>query len=552
MKKQKEKKIKKRLNRNGEVIKNNNYGITLMALVITIIVLLILAGISIGMISGDNSIIGQAGNAKKQTDIAGEKEILQTSTLSAMGKSKYGDLTKDKLDDELNKYQEIESSEQIDDGIVVTFKSNRQYLVNFDGDVSSYSDIKIGNLVVKDGNNILAENCKSVQLGKSLTINFEASIENGQITSITPNIAYTTAGERKKVFTIIGKTPEGKEITKQYMVNLSGYYNIPNIKVGDFVNYALKTPTSAELAQLNSDIATYSGATDNTTKTASEDTLLCRVLEIDTEGNPTKLISSDGVNSLKLKGANGYNNAVYLINEMCESLYSGNQGTTTSLKIEDLENSYFSDLAIEERNESTSIYPSVAVKYGKQKRYTGSNSKYPLLATKEKRMGINTTTETLEGNIFNILNTSNTALDLSEQEEEDLNSGGITTSSVANGITVTQTSYKIFAGMTDYKSKALYSIMHKKSSSGETSESNVTSYWLSSRCVTTYSGYNECYFCIFCINSSVLDRDAMCESSGGENYSKTYAIRPVITLNPGIQAEYVEAYNNTYNTWNLE
>ena len=39
----------------------NKKGITLMALVVTIIILLILAGISIGMLSGDNSIINQAG-----------------------------------------------------------------------------------------------------------------------------------------------------------------------------------------------------------------------------------------------------------------------------------------------------------------------------------------------------------------------------------------------------------------------------------------------------------------------------------------------------------
>ena len=45
-----------------------------------------------------------------------------------------------------------------------------------------------------------------------MTINFEASISNGRITSITPNIAYTTAGEKSKTFTIVGRTSDGKEI----------------------------------------------------------------------------------------------------------------------------------------------------------------------------------------------------------------------------------------------------------------------------------------------------------------------------------------------------
>lgn len=51
MKKQKEKKCTNEFEEKGKKLKNSNYGITLIALVITIIVLLILAGISISMLS---------------------------------------------------------------------------------------------------------------------------------------------------------------------------------------------------------------------------------------------------------------------------------------------------------------------------------------------------------------------------------------------------------------------------------------------------------------------------------------------------------------------
>ena len=111
-------------------------GITLIALVITIIILLILAGISIGMLSGDNSIIKQAGNAKTQTDIAQEKEILEQATVVAMGKSKYGNVEKQYLDPELSNYPEIGGTEDAEDGIEVTFKSGRVYLVDTDGNVN--------------------------------------------------------------------------------------------------------------------------------------------------------------------------------------------------------------------------------------------------------------------------------------------------------------------------------------------------------------------------------------------------------------------------------
>ena len=43
-------------------------GITLIALVITIIVLLMLAGVSIAMLTGENGILTQAGQAKEQTE----------------------------------------------------------------------------------------------------------------------------------------------------------------------------------------------------------------------------------------------------------------------------------------------------------------------------------------------------------------------------------------------------------------------------------------------------------------------------------------------------
>ena len=52
----------------------NQKGITLIALVITIIVLLILAGVSIAMLTGQNGILNQAQNAKKETEQAAEDE----------------------------------------------------------------------------------------------------------------------------------------------------------------------------------------------------------------------------------------------------------------------------------------------------------------------------------------------------------------------------------------------------------------------------------------------------------------------------------------------
>lgn len=49
-------------------LRKNDKGITLIALVVTIVVLLILAGVSISMLTGDNGIITQAKKSKEQKE----------------------------------------------------------------------------------------------------------------------------------------------------------------------------------------------------------------------------------------------------------------------------------------------------------------------------------------------------------------------------------------------------------------------------------------------------------------------------------------------------
>ena len=114
--------------------RKQNRGITLIALVITIIILLILVGITINAITGDNGIIGNAGTAKEETEISEEKEIVEQATVVTMGKDKYGNIK-----------QEILQEELVDDGVEVIqsgnnficrFPSEREYIVSQDGDVS--------------------------------------------------------------------------------------------------------------------------------------------------------------------------------------------------------------------------------------------------------------------------------------------------------------------------------------------------------------------------------------------------------------------------------
>mgnify|MGYP005770373907 FL=1 len=59
----------------------NNTGITMVSLVVTIIVLIILAGVSINMLVGDNGIITLAQKAKENTELAQIEEEKQLNSL---------------------------------------------------------------------------------------------------------------------------------------------------------------------------------------------------------------------------------------------------------------------------------------------------------------------------------------------------------------------------------------------------------------------------------------------------------------------------------------
>ena len=70
--------------------KKKTKGITLISLVVTIIVILILAGISIMMLTGNNSIIKRAREAKDGTDKEGARELIGHEVLDSL--DKYGDV----------------------------------------------------------------------------------------------------------------------------------------------------------------------------------------------------------------------------------------------------------------------------------------------------------------------------------------------------------------------------------------------------------------------------------------------------------------------------
>ena len=93
----------------------NNKGITLVALVVTIVVLLILAGVSINLVLGNNGIIAKAKEAETKSAEASENDLKGMNALTeemnnALGEKPKVDLTKYKIGDFVNYEYDVVSS----------------------------------------------------------------------------------------------------------------------------------------------------------------------------------------------------------------------------------------------------------------------------------------------------------------------------------------------------------------------------------------------------------------------------------------------------------
>ncbi len=115
-------------------------GITLIALIVTIIVLMILAGAGIATLSGNNNILKIAGDAKNKTESAGEIEIIRKSVGETMAYDKNGNISLEIFTSRLNENSGNRNItvENDENGYIVKFEdSERAYTVSLQGTVKS-------------------------------------------------------------------------------------------------------------------------------------------------------------------------------------------------------------------------------------------------------------------------------------------------------------------------------------------------------------------------------------------------------------------------------
>ena len=146
-------------------------GITLIALVITIIVLLILAGVAIATLTGDNGIIAKAQQAKMQNDKANEKEQIDLAVLASKINND-ASIDKKTLRKELDGISNliesgIPTSDEYSFPLILVGKTGTEYEIDEDANVSEkidYSEVVVPTITAT-GNLANKPNIKEVREG---------------------------------------------------------------------------------------------------------------------------------------------------------------------------------------------------------------------------------------------------------------------------------------------------------------------------------------------------------------------------------------------------
>ena len=319
------------------------------------------------------------------------------------------------------------------------------------------------------------------------------------------------------------------------IINQNGEMTEPvdrtGIQVGDYIDYS---PDVAETVTYSNDNMTkYSGytGTDYNVDLKRDATMKWQVLRINEDGS-MDIIGTPTTSEVYFMNAKGYNNGVYLMNDICKTLYSNSAHNITARSVnqDDMEKWLTDDVKDASGNvttkggktaksESIKTYISslsVGTDYiesvdtaNNTVTYKKNYSYYPILAGYENGIGIDTDVKTdgiglSEENV----KVNNTSLIPTEQTRKQATSN----------LTVKQTRYNISINSTNY-------------GAGAKALSNNTSYWVASRYVVCDSDY--AYFGLRYAGLGLNGR--MFNSDSSYYTSSNYSLRPVVTLGSDVQ-----------------
>ena len=478
---------------------------------------MILAGVSINTVLGDDGIIKKAKEAAETTRRASAEEEMNRLVLEYQ-LAKNDETLESFLQEKVTEGRIDGVTDNGDGTITITKKvEGKDYTITVKKPAASTPSVKVGTIrVVSDSTGAgssLGE--ASTRKGTTLYIMIESTISGGT-TTVSPQVPYAVTGNGTYKFTVTG-TVNGTAYTKEVSVTVNQFreFSIDDIQIGDSVNYTYDSAGSYSLS------STYSGYSSNQT-IAQTTGLTWKVLNVDKENDTVDIISTNPTSStVTFANILGYNNGPYLMNEICKAQYSNKTlgVNARSINLLDMEK-HLTSPGITARNAYQ--YDSSTAKYGTTKTYP-SNTKYPSLYANQKGAGPNvssiTPSDITKGN------------DPYEESKPIAKTEPTTdnTSGTGDPLTVTQTYYNISINDTNY-------------GTASTVLANGTPFWVAARYVFTGSSYAR-----FGVRGAYTNTSGYAVfDSDGNTGGGYFALRPVVSLPSSLLTG-----EQTNGAWNL-
>ena len=486
---------------------------------------MILAGVSINTVLGDDGIIKKAKEAAETTKRASAEEEMNRLVLEYQ-LAKNDETLESFLQEKVTEGRIDGVTDNGDGTITITKKvEGKDYTITVKKLVAPTPSVKVGAIrVVSDSTGAgssLGE--ASTRKGTTLYIMIESTISGGT-TTVSPQVPYAVTENGTYKFTVTG-TVNGTAYTKEVRVEVNQFKNSIlediNIKIGDSVNYTYDSAGSYSLS------STYSGYSSNQT-IAQTTGLTWKVLNVDKENDTVDIISTNPTsNEVRFRGILGYNNGPYLMNEICKAQYSNKTlgVEARSINLLDMEKQ-LTAAGITARNGDTNGVQ----QYGTTKTYTG-NTKYPSLYANQKGAGPNITAANASTISQPDITKGNDPYEESKPIVPQGTTEPTTSSTYGTGspLTVTHTTYNIPINDTNYGTAS--SVL-----------ANSTPFWVAARCVYTHS--NVAYFALHDAYTKTDGHYMFC-SDGDTNYGHI-ALRPVVSLPSSLLTG-----GQTNDAWNL-
>ena len=252
---QREKVKNKRLKHVGNRMNN---GITLIALVITIIVLLSLAGVSIATLTGDNGILTKATESKEQTEIGEEKEAIGIAYNGVKIDNEGKGVSATDLQTELrNNGYNASVTDNGDGTFTVTFESGREYTIDANGSISGPT---VSNIVATM--KIVGEKVETPPMPSSDFTHIEGTVDTGYVIQDSAGNEFVwvpvdknqkiqiNVTSQENIESLVLTDPYGDEIALPNISNLGTSYHNTEIEPTINGSYKLSVTTGSETKEI--------------------------------------------------------------------------------------------------------------------------------------------------------------------------------------------------------------------------------------------------------------------------------------------------------------